>query len=168
MHSILMEGVLHHLTNPNRKVQWSFYPEGDVHMVKFIMPNEAEQTVTIEDPSPWWHLTKVLCEFCAREGYSMRIPDYGVTQKIPWRVAQHLGNEFAIVYTINGDELRTKLTIPGADVKITEELVRVTIDRMVTEAARKRRFTGLSGDITLYEEEKENGTSSEDTAERPV
>lgn len=85
--------------------------------------------------------------WAANNGYVLEKPDYPDT--IPWRIDQHLGNELVVVYAVNGVPIKTKIVIPGADDKITEDIVRTAIENEVKAAARKRRFWGLEGNVII-------------------
>jgi hypothetical protein len=82
--------------------------------------------------------------------------------RIPWKIEQHVGNQVIVSYVINGVDLKATLTIPGADDKITEEIVLIAIENQIRTEARKRRFVGLSGELILAA----NGGEVSDTGEQ--
>lgn len=166
----MYSGRLYHPTDKNKTVEWRL--ETRPPAVIFYFMDKGSRVETFHESVPHEvltfsgdaHIKRIIGSFCENRGYLLQPPEY----KVPWKIEQHVGNEFVVRFTINGEELKTKLTIPGADDKITEEMVVVAIENAVRGAARRRRFTGLAGAVDISRKEVEkDGSSAKDSTEGP-
>ncbi|MDD2230758.1 MAG: hypothetical protein PHY48_15335 [Candidatus Cloacimonetes bacterium] len=78
---------------------------------------------------------------------------------VEWIVTHHLGTELQVEYTYYGKKCSARITVPGADGRLSEEIVRTAIQNEVQAAIRKHKYIGLTG---AFKEVRKDGNDSKD------
>lgn len=161
-----LKGTLYHKTIKDTQCNWivqkdhygytvhlRIYPSGETPTIKVYHGDYPTLTPEV--------IRNEVLKWAKENSYTQDKPEYPMP--VLWRIEQHLDTKVVVVYTINDVELKATVTIPGADAKITEDLVRIAIDNEIKAAVRKRRFTGMSGVVYVApKEEDKHGDSPKD------
>ena len=171
MITVLMEGKLYHKTDPTKTLPWELCDDdayAKKRWIRYATEQGAWREINVPYSIAYIELTSKLKEAEEYTGYSATKIDYPAENYVNWRVEQHYDNQLVIVYTIRGEDIKTRLTIPGLDVKMTDELVTIAINNQIRIEAKRHRFTGLTGRVDIMDREVvKNGPGSEDSAEGP-
>lgn len=174
MHSTGSSGILYHMRDRTLRAKWELCGRYGYFNIDFVVESTdgkeiakyTERVPQLEDDRASIGSATIgtVKHWAKHHAFVLEEPEYPLI--VPWYVKEHLGNQVVVIYNINGVEHKATLNIPGVDDKITEEVVKLAIENEVKSAARRRRFTGMKGEVAIPKAGGDaNGTGTKDAKE---